>query len=115
MSGDQMPTPSTLMEKLKREGEAHARTVDVVARILWEGGEMLGDWEDGPAPTWDDVLEGHADKAHPSHEALERIFAKLRVGSIKEIIDSGLHEFLSDFIRENNQLGDQVALDYRFH
>lgn len=70
MSGDQMPTPSTLMEKLKREGEAHARTVDVVARILWEGGEMLGDWEDGPAPTWDDVIEGRADKTHPSHEAL---------------------------------------------
>ncbi|MCB1468531.1 MAG: alpha-E domain-containing protein [Rhizobiaceae bacterium] len=52
---------------------------------------------------------------HPSHDSLDRIFAKLRVGSIKEIIDSGLHEFLSDFIRENNQLGDQVALDYRFH
>jgi uncharacterized alpha-E superfamily protein len=52
---------------------------------------------------------------HPSHDALDRIFAKLRVGSIKEIIDSGLHEFLTDFVRENNQLGDQVALDYRFH
>ncbi len=52
---------------------------------------------------------------HPSHDALDRIFAKLRVGSIKEIIDAGLHEFLSDFIRDNNQLGDQIALDYQFH
>ncbi len=52
---------------------------------------------------------------HPCHDVLDRIFARLRVGSIREIVDSGLHEFLSDFIRENNQLGDQVALDYRFH
>jgi uncharacterized alpha-E superfamily protein len=52
---------------------------------------------------------------HACHDALDRVFAMLRVGSIKDIIDAGLHEFLSDFIRENNRLGDQVALDYRFH
>lgn len=64
------PTPSTLMAKLQRDAEAHARVVDAVSRILWEGGEMLGDWEDGPAPTWDDVVDGRSDPTHPSHDAL---------------------------------------------
>lgn len=51
---------------------------------------------------------------HPSHDLVDRTFARLRVGSIKEIIDSGLHEFLTDFVRDNNRLGEQIALDYRF-
>jgi uncharacterized alpha-E superfamily protein len=41
--------------------------------------------------------------------------AKLRVGSIKQIFDGGLHEFLTDFIRDNYRLGDEVSKDYRFH
>ena len=44
-----------------------------------------------------------------------RPLAKLTVGSIKQIFDAGLHEFLTDFIRDNNRLGDEVAKDYRFH
>jgi uncharacterized alpha-E superfamily protein len=26
-----------------------------------------------------------------------------------------LHEFLADFIRDNNRLGDEIAADYRFY
>ena len=37
------------------------------------------------------------------------------VGSIKDIFDAGLHEFLTQFIRDNNRLGDEIAEDYRFH
>jgi uncharacterized alpha-E superfamily protein len=51
----------------------------------------------------------------PCHQIVEDTLAKLRVGSIKQIFDSGLHEFLTDFIRDNNRLGEEVAANYRFH
>lgn len=34
--------------------------------------------------------------------------------SIERIIDSGLHEFLTGFIRANNALAAQVERDFRF-
>ena len=51
----------------------------------------------------------------PCHDAVEQTLSKLKVGSIKEIFDAGLHEFLVNFIRDNNRLGDDVARDYRFY
>ena len=51
----------------------------------------------------------------PCHQTAEDTLAKLKGSTIKEILDAGLHEFLTNFINENNKLGDQVALDYRFH
>ena len=39
----------------------------------------------------------------------------LRAGSIKDIFDAGLHEFLAGFIRDNTRLGDEIAQDYRFY
>ena len=51
----------------------------------------------------------------PCHKTVEETLGKLKVGSITEIFDAGLHEFLTDFIRHNNRLGDEVAQDYRFH
>jgi uncharacterized alpha-E superfamily protein len=51
----------------------------------------------------------------PCHSTVEHTLAKLKVGSIKHIFDAGLHEFLTDFIRDNYRLGDEVANDYRFH
>src|SRR5262245_8887566 len=51
---------------------------------------------------------------HTCHEMVEKTAGKLRVGSIKEVFDTGLHEFLDAFILDNNRLGDQVAHDYRF-
>ncbi len=50
----------------------------------------------------------------PSHEIVGATLQTLKVGSIKDIFDSGLHEFLVDFIRENNRLGAQLAGDFRF-
>ena len=52
---------------------------------------------------------------HPCHETVDETLAKLTVGSIKEIFDAGLHEFLTGFIHDNNRLGDEVAKDYRFY
>jgi uncharacterized alpha-E superfamily protein len=52
---------------------------------------------------------------HPCHDTVERTLGKLEVGSIKDVFDTGLHEFLDVFIADNNRLGDQVAEDYRFY
>lgn len=50
----------------------------------------------------------------PCHRTVETNMAKLKVASIKDIFDAGLHEFLAGFIRDNNRLGHEVAEHYRF-
>ena len=51
---------------------------------------------------------------HASHVTAERTQAMLRDGSIKTIFDTGLHEFLTGFIRDNTRLGDEIGQDYQF-
>jgi len=51
---------------------------------------------------------------HSCHDTLETIRATLAPGSIAAIFETGLHEFLGDFIRSNNRLGNEVAANYRF-
>ena len=52
---------------------------------------------------------------HPCHDTVAATFAKLKIGSIKHIFDSGLHEFLGGFIQDNYRLGNEVAQHYRFN
>ena len=52
---------------------------------------------------------------HPSHATAAQTLEKLKVGSIKNIFDAGLHEFLVEFIRDNNRLGNEIAQDFRFY
>ncbi|TPM05682.1 MULTISPECIES: alpha-E domain-containing protein [unclassified Mesorhizobium] len=52
---------------------------------------------------------------HPCHATAEKTQAMLQAGSIKDIFDAGLHEFLAGFIRDNTRLGDEIAQDYRFY
>jgi uncharacterized alpha-E superfamily protein len=52
---------------------------------------------------------------HQCHDTVERTLGKLEVGSIKDVFDIGLHEFLDAFVDDNNRLGDQVAQAYRFY
>ncbi|TPI15274.1 alpha-E domain-containing protein [Mesorhizobium sp. B4-1-3] len=52
---------------------------------------------------------------HACHATAEKIQALLKRGSIKDIFDHGLHEFLHEFIRDNTRLGDEIAQDYRFY
>lgn len=49
-----------------------------------------------------------------SHETVAATLEKLKVGSIKDVFDQGLHEFLVRFIGDNNMLGSQIAEEYRF-
>ncbi|MGN6303986.1 MAG: alpha-E domain-containing protein [Mesorhizobium sp.] len=62
-----------------------------------------------------DFLARDYSARHACHDTAECIHKMLKVGSIKDIFDAGLHEFLASFIRENTRLGDQIALDYRFY
>ncbi|TJX75248.1 MAG: alpha-E domain-containing protein [Mesorhizobium sp.] len=52
---------------------------------------------------------------HACHATAEKTQAMLRTGSIKDIFDAGLHEFLAGFIGDNTRLGDEIAQDYRFY
>ncbi|WP_442578242.1 alpha-E domain-containing protein [Mesorhizobium sp. ASY16-5R] len=52
---------------------------------------------------------------HECHETLATITAKLKNSTIKQIFDTGLHEFLTGFIQDNNRLGEEVARNYRFY
>ena len=52
---------------------------------------------------------------HACHATVDRTQAMLRAGSIKDIFDAGLHEFLARFIQDNTKLGDEIAQDYRFN
>ena len=60
-------------------------------------------------------LEKDYNTRHCCHDTLDQTLAKLKVNSIKDIFDAGLHEFLVEFIRDNNRLGDEVAQNFRFY
>ena len=49
------------------------------------------------------------------HTLAEDILGQLRNSSVKDIFDTGLHEFLDVFIARNNKFGEQIAKDYRFY
>tara|TARA_R110000787_G_scaffold20065_4_gene59650 strand:+ start:69774 stop:70715 length:942 start_codon:yes stop_codon:yes gene_type:complete len=51
----------------------------------------------------------------PSHELAAKLEARLTGRTIDNIIDSGLHEFIRDFIKANAALASQVEQDYRFY
>lgn len=41
-----------------------------------------------------------------------RVYARLRYRRIDEIFEEGLHEFLTDFVENNAQIGEQLARDF---
>ena len=45
----------------------------------------------------------------------EKTLARLAGSTIGDVFDIGLHEFLADFIRDNNQLGEEISTHYRFY
>ncbi|RCS25298.1 alpha-E domain-containing protein [Phyllobacterium salinisoli] len=51
---------------------------------------------------------------HAAQETAERSHATLRDNDINGIFETGLHEFLSDFIVKNNRLGAEIADAYNF-
>lgn len=50
-----------------------------------------------------------------AHDTAASTLKLLQRGSIREIMENGLHEFLEDFIGHNNRLGMQISEGYRFY
>jgi uncharacterized alpha-E superfamily protein len=51
----------------------------------------------------------------PCNDLIDAQRDKLRQHSIKTIFEVGLHKFINDFISDNNAIGAQIELDYRFN
>jgi len=60
-------------------------------------------------------LEEEYGVRHRAHDMAADIYGMLREREIAQIVDSGLHEFLEDFIGQNNRLGNEIALAYQFY
>lgn len=52
---------------------------------------------------------------HAAHETAEQTLGLLRSQSIAEIMDQGLHQYLKEFINQNNRLGREISDGYRFY
>src|SRR5680860_57181 len=51
----------------------------------------------------------------PSHEIAAATLGGLKSRAMSSIFESGLHEFIGEFIAENIRLGSQIEQDYRFN
>jgi uncharacterized alpha-E superfamily protein len=63
------------------------------------------------------ALEGLSvlyDKRYACHQLASDTRALLKTGSMEQIFQSGLHEFLQDFIAANNRLSASIAETYNF-
>ncbi|MBW3097008.1 alpha-E domain-containing protein [Pseudohoeflea coraliihabitans] len=61
------------------------------------------------------ILERLYGQRHPAHDTAEAIKAMLEEGDIQQIVSSGLHEFLEDFLGQNNRLGHEISQAYQFY
>nr|WP_152045860.1 alpha-E domain-containing protein [Aureimonas psammosilenae] len=52
---------------------------------------------------------------HSCHETSEKIRQSLKKGTVEEVVETGLHEFLTDFISSHNRLAIEIAQSYRFY
>lgn len=59
-------------------------------------------------------LEAEYTDHHPCHETVERLDRRLKCGTVEQVFEDGLHEFLTEFLGETARLGQQIQTDYRF-
>jgi uncharacterized alpha-E superfamily protein len=59
-------------------------------------------------------LSSHYDERLPSAELIAATRTMLKTANMDTIFQQGLHEFLTGFIRRNNQLTDTLSIDYHF-
>jgi uncharacterized alpha-E superfamily protein len=50
----------------------------------------------------------------PCHDLIDAQRDRLRQHNIASIFDEGLHQFITNFLRDNNAIGQQIEQDYRF-
>ncbi|TNF58391.1 MAG: alpha-E domain-containing protein [Rhodobacteraceae bacterium] len=51
----------------------------------------------------------------PCHDMVARINERFATSSIDQIFDYGLHEFVTEFLADSQDLGRQIEIDYRFY
>ena len=68
----------------------------------------------GTGPALND-LAAHYGARSVCHDTAASTRARLANGNIDDIFQSGLHEFIEDFIIRNNRLGSEVAASYHFN
>ncbi|QYE35446.1 MULTISPECIES: alpha-E domain-containing protein [Sphingosinicellaceae] len=61
-----------------------------------------------------DQLSHASARRGPAHRLASAGYGRLESGNIDKIYSSGLHEFLRDFIADNNRLGAAIAEQYLF-
>ena len=59
-------------------------------------------------------LQSLYQKRYPCHEMAFDTYQRLKNGSMDEIFQGGLHEFLQDFMASNNRLSASIATTYNF-
>ncbi|MBH5322044.1 alpha-E domain-containing protein [Aurantiacibacter sediminis] len=64
--------------------------------------------------TMADLAKFHGSEAE-AHEHMRQFDMRLRDTSVENIFDRGLHEFLLDFIANNQLLASAIGSDYRFN
>ncbi len=52
---------------------------------------------------------------HDCHEQANALLDRLNSNTIDNIFEIGLHEFIEEFVADNNALGQQIEMDYRFN
>jgi uncharacterized alpha-E superfamily protein len=63
------------------------------------------------------ALDGLAElykQRYDCQDEANELYARLKAEKMEDIFQSGLHEFLQDFMKANNQLATDVALTYNF-
>ncbi|MEX6506895.1 alpha-E domain-containing protein [Jiella sp. M17.18] len=60
-------------------------------------------------------LDRNYDTNHPCRQTASAINKRLTDLTVREIIDGGLHEFLEQFVMDNNRLAQEIGQNYRFY
>ncbi|MDY8110404.1 alpha-E domain-containing protein [Fulvimarina sp. 2208YS6-2-32] len=60
-------------------------------------------------------LDQNTDARNPSAKRVNEIYDRLSALTVREVLDSGLHEFLEAFIIDNNSVAALIAENYRFY
>lgn len=51
---------------------------------------------------------------HACHDTVEKIDRSLTRSNVEAVFDAGLHEFLTEFLRDTSKLGREIEADYKF-
>ncbi|MCQ0989146.1 alpha-E domain-containing protein [Jiella marina] len=62
-----------------------------------------------------DYLDRNYEVHQPCHQIATEMNERLAGLTVRQIIDNGLHEFLEQFIMDNNRLAQEIGWNYRFY